>query len=166
VYSGHADFGVTYADFLPASIDPLPLGDERLYAVVPREHRLAGSRKPLRFGQLKDEPTIALSRESLTRRLVDGTAAANGFGLSNIVVVPGFLEMIGLARAGVGIGVVPESVLALARSETAVRRIVDPDLAVSMVAITLRDRQLTPVAAGLRALLIERMRASHRVPTP
>jgi DNA-binding transcriptional LysR family regulator len=108
---------------------------------------------------------ISLPSETYTRRLVDGAAATAGLGWNHAVVVPGFLEMLSQVRAGIGIGVLPESALPQrSKQEVATRVLADPALAVWVVLITLRGRELSPTASSFMSLVVAHLKETppHR----
>ena len=163
VVSGVADFGITFADSLPDTVDAVQVRKDAMYAVLPRAHPLARGRGPLRLAQLRDALMISLPRETLTRRLVDGAAAAASLGWNHAVVVPGFLEMLGQVRAGVGVGLVPRSAMPHAPSPDLVWRILsDPPLTLSVVLVTRRGRQLPPAASSFKSLVVDELKSATR----
>ena len=158
VCNGIADFGITFADALPDTLDAVRVRKDRLYAAVPNGHPLSRSRAPVRLAQLRGLAMISLPRETYTRRLVDGAAAAEGLAWSHAVVVPGFLEMLSQVRAGIGVGVLPHSALPTSTEGVSVHPLADPALAVWVVVVTLRGRELSPAAAGFKALVVDHLK--------
>lgn len=153
VRGGVADFGISYIDELPDFAMGTPLGRQTFYAVVPVRHRLA-SRRSVGLAELTEHPIVALPTESRTRRTLDAAAVTAGLQLHQRVVVNQIGTLLALVAAGVGVGVVPGSA-ARGPSVGGLRFIplAEPRLVRRLGLITLREREPTPVAAGLMALL-------------
>lgn len=154
VVSGLADFGVTYLDTLPGEVHSVQLRREPLYVVVPDDHPL-GRKARISLADLQNQQMIALPPDSYVRRIVDGAAGAAGLWLQHSVIAPGFLDILNLASAGVGIGVVPEGAIS-ERFLTCLkaRPLINPALALSMGMISLRTRHVTPAASGLMRMIV------------
>lgn len=155
VYSGASDFGITYVDAVPEAIEGVVLRRERMHVVVPAGHRLAKKRGDCNLADLEAETLVSLGRETYTRRLLDGAAANAGITLRHGVTVPGFLDVISLVRAGVGVGLLPSGVLPDRDRTVATRLIANPAISIAVMLLTLRSRHLTPTAASFMALTLE-----------
>jgi DNA-binding transcriptional LysR family regulator len=153
VRSGVADFGVSYIDELPDFAVGKPLGRQAFYAVVPARHKLAGKRV-MALAELAAHPIVALPTESRTRRTIDAAAVTSGLQLQQRVVVNQIATLLALVAAGVGVGVVPGG--ATRGPLVSGLRFIplsEPRLVRRLGLITLRDREPTPAAAGLMAVL-------------
>jgi DNA-binding transcriptional LysR family regulator len=161
VRSGVADFGISYIDELPDFAVGTPLGRQTFYAVVPVRHRLA-ARRSVSLAELTEHPIVALPTESRTRRTIDAAAVTAGLQLRQRVVVNQIATLLALVAAGVGVGVVPGGA---ARGPVVggLRFIplAEPRLVRRLGLITLREREPTPVAAGLMTLLRRRWPRSN-----
>jgi DNA-binding transcriptional LysR family regulator len=136
VVGGVADFGITYGDSIPDSLERVDLRRESLHVVVPKEHRLAEDAAPIRLAQLRDVPLISPPRDGYTRKLVEGAAAAAGFTLRHAVLVPGFPEVFAYVRAGVGVGILPSGAMPSPLSPDVRARLLSaPALSVSVTLI-------------------------------
>lgn len=153
VRSGVADFGIGYVDALPDFAVGTALGRETFHAVVPARHKLAGRRR-VTLAELAAHPIVALPTESRTRRTIDAAAVTAGLQLHQRVVVTQVATLLALVAAGVGVGVVPGGATrGPLPSGVRVVPLAEPKLVRRMGLIMLRGRELTPVAAGLAALL-------------
>lgn len=160
VRSGVADFGIGYVDALPDFAVGTALGRETFHAVVPARHKLAGRRR-VTLAELAAHPIVALPTESRTRRTIDAAAVTAGLQLHQRVVVTQVATLLALVAAGVGVGVVPGGATrGPLPSGVRVVPLAEPKLVRRMGLIMLRGRELTPVAAGLAALLRREWRRS------
>lgn len=161
VVAGVADFGLTYVDTLPDTVQRINLRQEPLYAVVPHDHPL-GRKAKIAFTDLQNEPMVSLPPEAYTRRIVDGAAATVGLWLQHTVTVPGFLDILNMVASGVGLGIVPSGVLSdrfLMRLRA--RPLVKPAQSITVGLIALRTRHVTPAASALMQMLIDTGRAQQ-----
>jgi DNA-binding transcriptional LysR family regulator len=153
VRSGVADFGISYVDELPDFAMGTPLGRQTFYAVVPNRHALA-SKRSIGLAELTQYPIVALPTESRTRRTIDAAAVTAGLQLRQRVVVNQIGTLLALVGAGVGVGVVPGgATLGPLVGGLRFVPLAEPRLVRRLGLITLRDREPTPVAASLMALL-------------
>ena len=159
VRSGAADFGVTYIDELPDVVARVPLGREVFNVALPLAHPLS-RKKRVRLIDLADEALVSLPHEAVTRRIIDGSAAAAGFTLRHVVTVTQFATMMSFVRTGVGAAIVPAGAIGGISGEgISVRPIVAPRMIRRLGAIRLRERDLSPAAAGMLDLI---QRSWHR----
>jgi LysR family carnitine catabolism transcriptional activator len=94
-----------------------------------------------------------------TRRLIDAAATAAGFTLRHAVTVGLPLTLMNLVSGGVGAAIVPARAWRRPAYPTLVSRpLVRPRLSSEIGIIRLRDRELSPAAAGLLELARERLR--------
>jgi DNA-binding transcriptional LysR family regulator len=87
--------------------------------------------------------------------MLDGAAAAADVTLRHAVTVPGFLDVISLVRAGVGVGLLPFGVLPADDPALVAKRLTEPTLSMSVTLMTLRSRQLTPAASSFIRLTLD-----------
>jgi DNA-binding transcriptional LysR family regulator len=162
VVSGVADFGITYGDSIPDSLERVDLGRESLHVVLPKDHRLAGDTAPIRLAQLRDVPLISPPRDSYTRKLVEGAAAAAGFTLRHAVLVPGFPEVFACVCAGVGVAILPPGAMPTpVPPDVRTRLLSAPALSVSVTLIRLAGRHMSPAAGSFWSLVLEHLRSQH-----
>jgi LysR family transcriptional regulator, carnitine catabolism transcriptional activator len=156
--SGLADFGIGAIGDLPASHVTESLGVEALCVVLREDHPLAGRRR-IAFKALRDVALVSLRPGSAARRLIDAAATAAGFTLRHSVTVGMPTTLMNLVAAGAGIAVVPGRPWRRGTYPALVARpLVEPVLSSEIGIIRLRDRDLSPAAAGLLALARERLR--------
>ena len=72
--------------------------------------------------------------------------------------MPGFLDIISLVRAGVGVGLMPSGALPSGDRRVVARPLVSPSLTIAVMLLTLRSRQLTPAASSFIRMTIDRMK--------
>ena len=163
VVGGVADFGITYGDSVPDSLERVDLRRESLHVVIPRDHRLAEDSTPIRLAQLRGVHLIVPPRDSYTRKLVDGAAAAAGFALRHAVLVPGFPEVFACVRAGVGVGILPCGAMpSPLPPDVRARLLSAPALSVSVTLIRLAGRHMSPAASSCWSLVLEHLKSDHR----
>jgi len=153
VRSGAADFGITYLDDLGDPFLSTPFGKEDFTVVLPRDHELA-RKKSLTLSDLKDAPLVALPGDSRTRRVIDSAASSLGLTLNHVVTVSQFATMLGFVRAGIGLAIAPRGgVMSFLGKELSAVPIKGRPLAHELGLIALKERDPSPAAAGLMALV-------------
>jgi len=158
VRSGLADFGISNLGDLPASYLTESLGVQALWIILRDDHPLA-RRPQIEFKALRDVALVSLPIGSGTRRLIDAAATAAGFTLRHAVTVGLPLTLMNLVSGGVGAAIVPARAWRRPAYPTLVSRpLVRPPLSSEIGIIRLRDRELSPAAAGLLELARERLR--------
>ena len=163
VRSGLADFGLGYVADMPEPFTTESLGTEAFYVVLPLRHRLARA-KQIELKALKDATLVSLSTDSRTRRIIDGAAATVGFTFRHAVTVNQFATLYSFVRNGVGLTVVPEGARPPVHDpELVSRQLIRPRVSREIGIVRLRGRELTPAAAGLLALVKERLRRPRRL---
>jgi len=158
VRSGAADFGIAYVNSLPDAFIVEALGVETLHVVLPLRHAL--TRKPkVDITDLRAVPMVSYSVDARTRRLVDAMASSAGFSLRHTVTVNRVATLMNMVREGVGLAIVPSS----ERPMKAERHITSRPLAAAKLSrlglVRVRERELSPAAASLHAMLKEWIRA-------
>jgi DNA-binding transcriptional LysR family regulator len=139
---------------------------ESLYLIFPEDHPLAETSAPVRLAQLRDLPLVSPPRESHTRLLIEGAAAAAGIHLRHVVLVPGFPEIIEYVRAGVGVGCVPAGVLPQPLPEGIGARLLSaPALSIKISMIRLVGRHMSPAAEAFWGLVLKHLKSEQRAPT-
>jgi DNA-binding transcriptional LysR family regulator len=163
VVGGVADFGIISGEVAPASVERVDVRKESLYVVIPPDHPLAESTVPIRLAQLRDVPLVSPPRDSQTRLLVEGAAAATGVTLRHTVVVPGFPEMIAFTRAGVGPGIVPSGALPdPLPTDLRARLLSSPALSIRVSMIRLNSRHMSPAAESFWSLVLKELSSQHQ----
>jgi DNA-binding transcriptional LysR family regulator len=158
VRSGVADFGVGHLGDVPRTFVTERLSTETLGVVLAKGHPLAHTRQ-IEFKALRDVALVSLPLRSRTRRLIDAAATAAGFTLRHVVTVALPVTLFSLVRSGVGVAIVPVRPPPWRPFESLVSRpLVKPSLCSEIGSLRLRDRELSPAAAGLLALTRARLR--------
>lgn len=128
---------------------------EELYAVVPKQHHLAG-RESIRLDELRHDPFVMFSDAYSLRSIVHEACRAAGF-----VPMIGFEgeetdTIRGLVAAGLGVGLLPEMALTeISPLEPAKIRISEPKVTRTIGLARRKDEKLTPVAELFRRFLID-----------
>jgi LysR family transcriptional regulator, carnitine catabolism transcriptional activator len=167
VRSGLADFGIGELGDLPDTHLAESLGVQELSVVLRNDHPLARMQQ-IEFNVLKDVAMVSFRVGSGSRRLIDAAATTAGFMLRHVVTVSVPLTLMNLVAEGVGVGVIPGRTWPFAIASNLVSRpLVRPRLFSEIGIIRLRDRELSPAATGLLALVRERLRVGHpQAPRP
>jgi LysR family transcriptional regulator, carnitine catabolism transcriptional activator len=161
VRSGLADFGIGELGDLPDSHVTESLGVQDLSVILRDDHPLAHLRQ-IEFSALKDVALVSFRVGSGARRLVDAAATTAGFTMRHVVTVNLPLTLMNLVAGGVGAAVVPAHRWPPTVHPNVVSRpLVRPRLSSEIGVIRLRDRELSPAAAGLLALVRERLRTGQ-----
>jgi DNA-binding transcriptional LysR family regulator len=163
VVGGLADFGIVSGDVVSSTVERVNLRRESVYVILPRDHPLAETSAPVRLAQLRDVPLVSPPRDSHTRLLIDGAAAAGGIHLRHAVLVPGFPEIIEYVRAGVGVGFVPAGALPQPiPEELGVRLLTAPALSIPISMIRLVGRHMSPAAEAFWELVLNHLKWQQR----
>jgi DNA-binding transcriptional LysR family regulator len=157
VRSGLGDFGIGNLGDLPDQFVTESLGVRELWVVLRNDHPLARMRQ-IDFSALKDVALVSFR---------PGATSA-GFALRHVVTVGLVYTLMNLVAEGVGVAVVSARRLPPGIDPKLVSRPrVRPRLSSEIGIMRLRDRELSPAAAGLLALARERLRIrpsrGHRV---
>ncbi|MBR0668203.1 LysR family transcriptional regulator [Roseomonas hellenica] len=144
VKSGAAELGI-------AAIDPDPeleaslLFEDRMVAVLPAGHPLEKKRS-VPLAALAAVPLV-LGEESSVRSLFDRACAAEGLHVVPAYEATYISTLMGMVRAGLGVGVLPASAVA-PRTEPAIRirPITDPPIPRRIMLLRRAGRSLSPAA--------------------
>jgi DNA-binding transcriptional LysR family regulator len=162
VAGGVADFGITYGDSIPDSLERMDGRCESLHVVFPKNHPFAGETGPIRLAQLRDVPLVSPPRDGYASRLVENAAAAGGFTLRHAVLVPGFPEVFAYVRAGVGVGILPSGAMPAPLSpDVRTRLLAAPALTLSVTLIRRAGRHISPAASSFWSLVLEHLRSQQ-----
>ena len=153
IRSGVADLGITFVDELPDTIAMVRLGREVFHVVMLHQHHLASSRG-VTMKQIAREPLVSLPNESRTRRTIDAAASKQGITLQHAVTVARLATVMSFVRAGLGMAIVPADAIAGFNTDgLKTLPIVGPTLSQNLGLITLKEREPTPTAIGISALI-------------
>ena len=146
IRSGLADFAIGYID-AAADIDSTTLATERFHLVMPASHALA-RHKRVPLDALSEVVLVSFPRESRSRRIVDGAAAARGLTLRYAMTANRLPTLLGLVRNRIGLAVVPshERPAAGDRALTS-RPLSGREFSCRLGVLRSKQRELTPAAA-------------------
>lgn len=152
---GRLDVAVLFGDAVSKGLQASMLVDETLYAVgVP------GSSGEITLRQLAERPLLMPARPNSLRGVLEQACEAQGLQLQVAVEVSSPHTIVQLARAGLGVAVLPWSTLAgTAEAELPRARIVEPELQRSIAVCVATDAPQSPALIAVRRLLAEEMRA-------
>ena len=163
------DFGVTSAAVRDATLEFLPLGRDRIVAVMRRGHALS-RRRGLTLDEIVEHPLILMDRDSSVRHLVDATYAASGRMPAPRFEATFMATAVALVRAGLGVALLPSSAQEVRTArDLAVRIVHAASLERDIGVLHLRDRSLSPAARAFIGVLADvarvrlpRVRAAKR----
>jgi DNA-binding transcriptional LysR family regulator len=133
-----------------------PLLSDRLVALVPERHRLAGA-ESVAIGELTEEPWIA-GCPRCRGQLVEVCAAA-GFTPRIDFATDDYPAVVGLVGAGLGVAVLPQLAVESVRPRGVRTVRLEPAVRREIVALTLPDLAQVPAVA---ATLVQLARAARR----
>lgn len=152
VKSGAAEIGIGAEIEQDPELEAAPLFEDRMMAIFPADHAF-GQGRAVALGALAAVPLI-MGEESSVRALVDRACAAVGLCFVPAYEITYISTLMGMLRAGLGIGVLPASAVDL-RAEPTLRAlpIEQPPILRRIVLFRRAGRSLSPAAeAFLHAL--------------
>ncbi len=160
VASGDVDLAVTTLPRPDPMLEAVPLVSDSFGVVCTRGHHLARGAQPLRWSQLKEEPTIGLGAQNGIRQVMD-SVQTEGVELrrarhevSSVSAIPSLIE------AGLGIAVLPAlAARPMLRSAGLTFRPLLPMVWRQIYIVKKPERAFTPAAAALVASIIQRVQA-------
>ena len=136
---------VTFApEALPESVQGTLVARDRLLALVPQAHRLAGSPR-IALAQLAAEPLVTYPRGSGVRSAIDAAFRAAGISAARITaetIDP--LALVELVGAGLGVALASASYAALAGPEVVVVPLSRPGVEHAVTLAWSRERRAAP----------------------
>lgn len=155
VRSGAADFGLNYLVDVPDIFETEVLGEGRFDLIAAAVHPLAqGRRRSVRFDNLAGVSMVSLPQEAQTRKILDTTAAMRGVRLRHDMVVSQIPTLISFVRAGAGVGLIPSAALDGNALDGLIRlEVTEPEIALDIGVVRLKERRLSPAAEGLLATI-------------
>jgi LysR family carnitine catabolism transcriptional activator len=165
VRSGFADFGIGNVTGLHEAISVESVSEEVCYVLLPRKHALA-KRSSIHLKDLLDEQIISMPPDSTLRRTIDVVASAQNVSLNYTMVLYQYTSLFDFIASGLGISIVPASVLPAMKSAPLVARPLRPKIARQIGILHLAERPLSPVSQAFlnvfRPLFIAAVRQSSR----
>ena len=150
VKAGQVDFGISSQTYGDRELTSQVLIMDRLCAVVATDHALAKKRS-MTLHELARHPLILMVKDSSSRQIVD--LAFNREGLvSNVAYEATYgTTVAGLALAGLGVGILPESMVGPSRLHQL--RIRGEALTRRISVIIRAGRSLSPTAGTLKQII-------------
>lgn len=148
VHSGSADFGLGDTAEIGGALVAESLGENGCCVALPTGHPLE-RRKAVTLVDLTPETLISMPTDSAMRRILDGAALAAGLSLKPRYTVQQFATVFRLVAEGLGVAVVPATMLAgLPPPGIVSRALSEPRIVQHCGILRRRDRYPTPAAAA------------------
>lgn len=162
VQAGTIEFGITLVAAHRWDFDIEALIKDPFTLVCPKDHPLA-SQTAVSWSDLTEEPLIRISPQPGNRMIIDDALGSRREGLSWRFEVQHVQTAVALARAGVGLTVIPR--LALDSVDERGLKLVplrNPSIARQLGIISKRGKPLSPLADELRKLIVKTFVESKR----
>ena len=157
VLNGLVDFGIGNAEKTMPGITIESIMEETFFVVLPQHHPLA-KHDVLQLRDLINTPLISMPVESGLRRFIDSAAAKAGIKLTHSVVTNQYSSLFSFIANGLGISIVPSSVVPPTDENVFVVRPLTPSINRRICVMYPSDRPLNVVCEAflrtLRPLLI------------
>ncbi len=138
-----------------AGLHRIPLLDDPLRIVLPREHPAASSTSPLTLASLAQEPWVARAHRPPYGQALEALCATAGFEPHIAFRADDYQSVQGLVAAGIGIGLVPDLSLVATRPDVVIRSLAAPGLSRRIAAMVLPEARALPAVVQLVAVLRE-----------
>lgn len=162
---GIVDFGIGNAEEQMPGITTESVMEETFFVVLHRDHALAKN-DVLQLHDLKDTPLISMPVESGLRRIIDAAAAKAGINLTHSVVTNQYSTLFSFIANGLGISIVPSSVVPPIDETVFAVRPLTPSINRRICVMYLSDRPLNAASEAfmrtLRPLLINATRRAQK----
>ncbi|MBD9668452.1 LysR family transcriptional regulator [Variovorax sp. VRV01] len=157
IVSERVDCGIgTLEAGIPGLVEQVFLHDSLVAVATPKYFP---TEKPLTWKQLSAYPVIAVKPGYGVRRRIDRAASEAGVELRIANEVSLLTTAIALAAGGLGVAVVPGSIVAASRNDSLkTRRILRPLVERNTAFIFKRDRSLPPTAVSLQELVLRKQK--------
>ncbi len=151
---GRLDIAVLFEEGLAPGMHSVPVIEEDLFVLG-----LKTRSREVDLARLQGVRLVMPARPNSVRSLLDRACAEQGIALDVVADVSSPYTMVQLARAGIGVTVLPWSMLgASAPPELPVARIVKPVLTRTIAVATAIDLPQSPSLIAVRSLLVEIMK--------
>ena len=158
VKSGKVDFGISSQTIGDRELTSEVLVLDRMCAVVSPKHALAG-KKSIAVRELAKHPLVLMGKEASSRQVADLAFNREGVVPNVAYEVTYASSVAGMASAGLGVGILPESVASTSRLHRL--RIRNDAMTRRIGFVTRAGRSLSPTAKKLRQLLNELAKPLH-----
>ncbi len=144
--SGEVDLGVGSSRFLEDEINEHELMSDQLALFCTKDHELA-QRESIRWRDLNNQPLVSLTPENPLQKKIEEYLKLNSVSTRRKYSVRFSTTLLGLVNEGLGIGLLPQGSKGLsAMANIVMRPILDQPEPRKVVALTLRERALSPAA--------------------
>lgn len=166
VRAGKVDLALAPETFEDPELVHRGLFHDRLVLLCRSDHPLAKSRI-LTWRQLQGHRMVSLKSTSSVRHLVEAAYLEHGAPLQPAFEVEQASTLIGFVTNGLGIGVLPLSLLPLMKvGQVTYRRITGPEIHRAICVVTLKSRTLSPAAAMFIELCVRMAHEQHTQTIP
>jgi DNA-binding transcriptional LysR family regulator len=169
VRSGEVDLALAPEKVDDSELTHRELFRDSLVLLCRTDHPLAAART-VAWRQLQEHRLVMLTSTSSVRHLVEATLLEHGGVAKPSFEVEHASTVIGFVANGLGVGVLPLSLLPLVRTgQVTYRRITNPEIRRAICVVTLKARSLSPAAqafADLCVSLARRRGVSGETTTP
>jgi DNA-binding transcriptional LysR family regulator len=162
VRTEEVDIGLTGGEVTDPAFEVLHTADDRLVAVLPKQHRLA-KRSRITMADLENVPLVLTAQGTSVRAVVDNAIAAAGL-TAEIACEPTYMmTAVAMVRAGLGVTILPASAREVrAEPGLLVRPVDEPAFTRPIALIKKRGRTLPPITATFVAALLEKLDSQAR----
>ena len=133
-----------------------------MYLALPREHRLAAAQR-LRLEDLRGEAWVQTSRASPCARHVVRCCQAAGFEPRVSFESDDYQTVQGLVAAGVGVALIPQLALSVAREDIVIRALSPAPPVRKVIAAAPAGARLVPAAPAMLGILEEEPAPARRL---
>lgn len=158
VKSGKVDFGISSQTIGDRELTSEVLVLDRMCAVVSPSHALA-AKKSIAVRELAKHPLVVMGKEASSRQVADLAFDREGVVPNVAYEVTYASSVAGMASAGLGVGILPESVASTSRLHRL--RIRNDAMTRRIGFVTRAGRSLSPTAKKLRQVLNELAKPLH-----
>jgi DNA-binding transcriptional LysR family regulator len=156
------DFGVGTLDHPAPGLEERVFVRDHLSVIADRAAPFPAAARQVSWKQLAAQPLITVKPGYGVRGSIDRAAARAGVELRIGHEVSLLGTALAMAASGLGVSVLPASILAHANHPNLVaRRLVRPTVARDIAVVTKRGRSLSPAAAAFAGLLVSEFGANH-----
>ena len=153
VRAGEVDFGLGCLPLNEPGVEFIPLFNDHLSAIFHRRSPLALKRS-IALKDLVSSPLILMVRDSSVRAVVDRALASIGYFDAPAYEAAYISTALGMVEAGLGVTILPASVLRMDRGRELVSRpIQKPRIDREVGIIQMRGRSLSPAAAAFASAI-------------
>lgn len=158
VRAGQVEFALTAANPAYADLDYTPLAADGFVLLVPSAHRMARSKRPLRWADTATLPHISMPLPSSVRQYADAAMLQHGIHFAPRYEVEHLATVNAMVAAGLGVAALPELAAVVAHQTGLVqRKLIEPDIRRPIGLVTRRGRSLSPASAVMVNMLREEM---------